>query len=57
MKPGRRVRPSMARTLQAALGYRLAPSVENAVASWWEKDTTHFPDVTWKYSTLSCQVV
>lgn len=47
----------MAPTLQAALGYRLAPSVENVVASWWEKDTTHFPDVTWKYGTLSCQVV
>lgn len=54
---GGKARPGTAPTLQAALGYRLAASVEGVVTSWWEKDTTRFPDVTWKRGTLSCQVM
>ena len=57
MTPGERARSGVVPTLQAALDYRLATSVEDAVASWWKEDTTHLPDVTWKCGIPSCQVM
>lgn len=47
----------MAPTFWAALGYSLPTSLEDVVASWWGKDTTYFPDVTWKSGPFSGQVV
>lgn len=44
---GRKARPGMAPTFQAALGYRLITSVEAVVARWWEENADHFLDVTW----------
>lgn len=57
MTPGRRARPGTALNLQAAVGYRLATFAEDVAASWWEEDTSRFPDVTWMCGALSCQVI